>query len=305
MPQTQAFQNTQRTYEELIASFKTNAIATIATSIKEQTAPFLRDKEVEQMPRAYNAATGMPISGLNALMLDIKKAQMKYEENAWINLTQAKIYGASDEDIAKTQENWQNNSVKIHYIQTKEKVPTFSNKPLLDENGNQRLLKDGSPAFEFARNENNQVIYETKEITPILREERLYNIASFPSIDRNKLKELNREVERKHIYRHLKQAADKNTNNTTTNGIKGVILEDIAQSLHPTTREQIETYFKAQNYGKAYNVPTALNERQKEQVNTMINDSIKKLKKAKALDNVYKYLQGQNSDVSDFKFKSL
>jgi len=270
METNQTFQKAERSYEEMIEGIKNNAIISIATSIKNQNAPFLKHQNVEDLQRAYNANTGASYSGINSLLLDIKKAEMGYETNQWVNTAQAKMLGATEEEINAAKSKWQENSLKIHYIQTKEKVPVFSDKPLLDQDGNQRTLKDGSPAFEYARDENGKVLYETRDIEPVLKEERLYNIANFPSIKKERIKDLNPEIERMHIYQHSKKENAKKS--------MGVILQDIADKLHSITREQIETYFKAQNFKKDYDVPQALNERQKEQQATKQNTQTKKPK---------------------------
>lgn len=318
MEENQTFQKAERSYEEMIESIKQNAVATIGQSIigkvlKDENnqpiknengkvkrgpsfAPFLRHQEAENLSRAYNANTGASYSGINSLLLDIKKAEMGYETNQWVNTLQAQMLGATKEEIEAAKSKWQENSVKIHYIQTKERVPLYSDKPLLDKKTNQpRYLKDGSPAFEYAyemvqkkdkdgnlvfkENEKGEKepemvkkqLFETKEIAPVLKEERLYNIANFPSIKQERIKALNPEIERMHIYQHSKKENAKKS--------IGVILEDIADKLHPVTREQIENYFKAQNFKKDYDVPQALNERQKEQVNIMVNEAIEKKNK--------------------------
>lgn len=300
MEATQNVEAPKKSYQDMIDAIKENAVATIGQSIAgkilrdennqpikdengkvqrgESFAPFLKHQEAKDMQRAYNAMTGASYSGINSLLLDIKKAEMGYETNQWVNALQAQMLGASKEEIEAAKSKWQENSVKIHYIQTKERIPVYSDRPLLDQDGNQRTLKDGSPAFEYARDENDKIKYETKDITPVLKEERLYNIANFPSIKKERIKDLNPEIERMHIYQHSKKENAKKS--------MGVILEDIADKLHPVTREQIEIYFKAQNFKKDYDVPQALNERQnerqKEQINTIVSKAVEESKKAQA-----------------------
>lgn len=254
-------------YEELIEQIKTNAVISIAASIKSQKAPFLRHQNANDMSRAYNGATGMPFNGINSLLLDIKKAEMGYKNNQWITLQQAKMLGANEQEINAAKENWQKNAVSIHFVQKKEAVPVYSNEPLLDKEGNQVVKKNGEPAFKFATDEKGNVLYETKDIEPTLKRELLYNIENFPSIDRSRIKELNVEKEQKHIYRHLKEQQA---------GVKSVILEDIAEKLTPVTKEQIETYFKAQNYKQDYSVPKSLNQKQKEQIEQIVTQTIQK-----------------------------
>ena len=228
-------------YEELIEQIKTNAVVSIAASIKSQKAPFLRHQNASDMSRAYNAATGMPFNGINSLLLDIKTAEMGYTSNQWVSLTQANMLGAAPQEIEAAKTNWQKNAVSTHFIQKKEVKPIYSNEPLLDKEGNQVVKKNGEPAFKFATDEKGNVLYETKDIEPTLKRELLYNIENFPSIDRSRIKELNVQKEYKHIYKHSKEQQA---------GVKSVILEDIAEKLTPVTKEQIETYFKAQTLNK-------------------------------------------------------
>lgn len=254
-------------YEELIEQIKTNAVISIATSIKSQKAPFLRHQNASDMSRAYNAATGMPFNGINSLLLDIKKAEMGYKSNQWVSLTQANMLGAAPQEIDNAKGNWQKNAVSTHFIQKKEVLPIYSTEPLLDKEGNQIIKKNGEPAFKFATDEKGNVLYETKDIEPTLKRELLYNIENFPSIDRSHIKELNVQKEYKHIYKHSREQEA---------GVKSVILEDIAERLTPITKEQIETYFKAQNYKQDYSVPKSLNQKQKEQVEQIATQIIKK-----------------------------
>ena len=59
----------------------TNVVATIASSIKNQHAPFMRDIKAQNFERAFNPTNGNSWEGLNSLMLDIKKAEKKYPSN--------------------------------------------------------------------------------------------------------------------------------------------------------------------------------------------------------------------------------
>lgn len=198
-----------KTYQELIEEIKTDALISIAMGIKNQTAPFLRHQEPENMARAYNGGTGASYSGINSLLLDLKKAEKGYKENIWINAIQAQRLGADEKEINNAKGNWKEDSVKIHYIQKYKTEPIVTDKPLYDENGNQKLLKDGSPAYEFAKDEYGNIKTETIKLEqPILRVDRLYNIENFPSIDRSKIKDLNPELEQRHIYRATQDKKD-------------------------------------------------------------------------------------------------
>ncbi|STP11738.1 Uncharacterised protein [Helicobacter cinaedi] len=63
------------TYEQVRESITTNVVATIASSIKNQHAPFMRDIKAQNFERAFNPTNGNSWEGLNSLMLDIKKAE--------------------------------------------------------------------------------------------------------------------------------------------------------------------------------------------------------------------------------------
>ena len=101
-------------YEELIEQIKTNAVVSIAASIKSQKAPFLRHQNASDMSRAYNAATGMPFNGINSLLLDIKKAEMGYTSNQWVSLTQANMLGAAPQEIEAAKQIGK----KMQYLHT-------------------------------------------------------------------------------------------------------------------------------------------------------------------------------------------
>ena len=77
------------TYEQVRESITTNVVATIASSIKNQHAPFMRDIKAQNFERAFNPTNGNSWEGLNSLMLDIKKAEKKYPSNEWITIKDA------------------------------------------------------------------------------------------------------------------------------------------------------------------------------------------------------------------------
>lgn len=187
---------------------KENVVASIFSNIKNQKneqgqrvykTPFLRFTKAEDMQRAYNASNGNSFEGLNSLLLDLKKAERGYETNQWLTITGAKALGASQEDInalIKT-DSWKSRAVKVHFLQTKERVPVFKKDangemiPLRDKNGLQKVGKYGNALFEIEKDHNNRWIYETKNLPhPVLITENYFNVAEFPSIKREKFKEI-------------------------------------------------------------------------------------------------------------------
>ncbi|RAX55483.1 ArdC-like ssDNA-binding domain-containing protein [Helicobacter sp. 10-6591] len=287
------------TYEEIRESIKKNAIFSIAQTIAGQVngdykVPFMHDQKAQDMSRAYNPSTGSSYEGLNSLLLDIKKAESKYPTNQWLSLKEMEILKADPQDIKNIKQNWREKAVKISYLQKKIVVPLHKldengqKVPLLDEKGNQRIGKNNEPLFEYELvsqidKKTNQpkinpktnepfmnIKTETRELeTPIYRTELLYNVAECPSLDKSKFKELDKSREYKHI---LKNAKDYEAN------VKKIVFEDIAKELKPTTREQIEEYFKAQNQGKDFIVPRGLNEVQKEQVQKIATNIVNNTK---------------------------
>ncbi|BAM33240.1 DUF1738 domain-containing protein [Helicobacter cinaedi] len=305
-------------YEQQREAIATNAVATIAKSIKEQYAPFFKHHSADSFQRAYNPSTGNSFEGLNSLMLDIKQAEKKYPSNEWISLNDAKFLGAKLEEINAIKENWQDKAVKIQYIQKNEYVNVLKKDeqgnpiPLLDKDNNQRIGKNGEPLYQFEmvtqkdakgnaviNPKTNEPYLKIKtELVPLkepkLQTELMYNIAEFPSLAQklnqvkevwnkmangeqvngnnitgfNKFKELDKEKEFSHIYKNLKNYEAK---------VSKVILQDIESRLNPVTAEQIQQYFKAQNLKVDYQVPKGLNERQKQEVQNLIDNGAIKL----------------------------
>ena len=284
-------------YEQQREAIATNAVATIAKSIKEQYAPFFKHHSADSFQRAYNPSTGNSFEGLNSLMLDIKQAEKKYPSNEWISLSDAKFLGAKFEEINAIKENWQDKAVKIQYIQKNEYVNVLKKDeqgkpiPLFDKDNNQRIGKNGEPLYQFemiTQKTNEPYLKIKTELVPLkepkLQAELMYNIAEFPSLAQklslvkevwnkmanseqvngnniagfNKFKELDKNKEFSHIYKNLQNYE--------------VILQDIESRLNPVTAEQIQQYFKAQNLKVDCQVPKGLNERQKQEVQKLIDN---------------------------------
>lgn len=301
------------TYEQVRESITTNVVATIASSIKNQHAPFMRDIKAQNFERAFNPTNGNSWEGLNSLMLDIKKAEKKYPSNEWITIKDASFLGAPAAEIEAIKNAWQDKVVKVQYIAKKELVNVHKKDvdgnliPLKDSQGNQRIGKDNKPLYEFemipqlnAKGEpvinpkTNQPYMEIKKefrelAQPVLKTDLVYNIAEFPTLAKelekikeiraeletgkkvdtkevrnfNKYKPLNKATEYKHILMNAKDyQAD----------CKKIVLQDIKKQLTPTTAEQLTHYFNAQNFNKDYQVPKGLNERQKQEVQKLIDN---------------------------------
>ena len=267
----------------------------ILRAIKNQNAPFFHNKKAEDMPRAYNVSNGMPYKGLNSLLLDIKKEEFSYENNQWISLDEAKTLGASADELQNFKDNWRENyankAVKIHYPQTTETKYVFKrdengNKiPKVDDKGNIKYLKDKETGKYVIKDDEKVVLYEVemkkvitkngKEIDvkvtekvplpePKFRTELLYNVDEFKTIDRSKFKELNQNLVKAHILRHI-------ANNDKDSVLK-VMISDL--KLNPETMDAIQSYMNAQSRGFDYEVPKGLNQKQKEQVEKIVKDGI-------------------------------
>lgn len=331
-------------YEQQREAIATNAVVSIAKSIKDQYAPFFKHHNANEFQRAYDPSTGNSFEGINSLLLDIKKAEKKYPTNEWVSLNNAKFLGAKDEELNAIKENWQDKAVKIQYIQKNEYVNVLKKDengnpvPYLDKNGNQKIGKNGDPLYQFEmipqkdakgntliNPKTNEPYMKIKtELVPLkearLQTEMMYNIAEFPSLEQkltqvkevwnkmangeqvngsnisgfNKFKELDKNKEYSHIYKNLK--------NYESN-VSKVILEDIASRLNPVTAEQIQEYFKAQNLKIDYKVPQGLNEKQKQEIQKLIDNGAIKTE-TKAQENTKENKQESKTQEKESKPKS-
>ncbi|SQC36304.1 helicase, Snf2 family [Helicobacter fennelliae] len=211
------------THEERKESFNNYAKYNIIQAIKSQNAPWLKSKSAQeiQKDRPFNAQTGRPYEGLNAILLESKQKEMGYENGSWISAKQANFLGAKlTADQLKTMEG-----VKISYIKTKEAKQVFDKQgkpkttPQLDSKGKPRINpKTKEPYYNF--------VYDIKELPqPILETTTLYHTSQIPSLEKSKLKELDLS---------LNQPKEISTK----------FLENVGLTEH--TRKQIGNYLTAQ-----------------------------------------------------------
>lgn len=256
------------TNEQFKAKFeeiKNNAIAEIVSAIKRKDAPFLHDVKKESIQRAYNASTGLAYEGINSLLIDIKQAEHQYPTNQWLSLDEAQKLGVQEDELAHIRQNWKEEyaekCIKVHYLQKTKFEPVYKldeqgqKIPLLDDEGNQRIGKNGKPLFEYdgevkTNPKTGKTYFEAKMQkvmleNPILHTDLLYNVAEFKSLDKEKIRPLNEEMVKKHLLINLK--AQENGQDRTR-----VFFENLKDQLYPNTIAQIEHYLKAQSFEKDY-----------------------------------------------------
>ena len=211
------------THEERKESFNNYAKYNIIQAIKSKSAPWLEAKNAKELQhtRPFNAQTGRPYEGLNAILLESKQKELGYENGSWITAKQANFLGAklTGEQLKQMQ------GVKISYIKTKEATKVLDKKgnpktkPQVDKNGNTKINpKTNKPYYDF--------VYDIKELpAPILETTTLYHTSQIPSLDKSRLKELDLS---------LNEPKD-----ITTNYLKGIGLTE-------HTQKQISNYLQAQ-----------------------------------------------------------
>lgn len=184
MSATQKWEN--YTHEERRESFNNYAKYNIVRAIKNKSAPWLEAKSalMLQKTRPFNAQTGKPYEGLNAILLESKQNEMGYTNGSWITAKQANFLGAK----LTGEQLKQMDGVKISYIKTKEAKKVLDKKgkpktePQLDKEGNPKINpQTNKPYYKF--------VYDIKELpTPILETTTLYHTSQIPSLDKSKIK---------------------------------------------------------------------------------------------------------------------
>ncbi|AFI04134.1 ArdC-like ssDNA-binding domain-containing protein [Helicobacter cetorum] len=251
--------------EQQKEAFIDNLVIEIASAIKGKYAPFNQNQKAK--PHAHNALNGVAFNGLNDLILDIKQAQGNYQSSAWISLADAKKLGADERELDFIFNNKSIPRAKIPVVKTKEEIPVFAldnqgNRiPYLDYQGNQRVDSNGNPMFQFELEpildkkgnlainpQTNEPYYKIKtqtiDIEPVLEFKYLYNVEVFQSLDRNKIKPLNPNYDKRAML------FDKENN------IKSPIFQDLQNKLYEGISQKIKDYIVAKNNGKNYVVPT-------------------------------------------------
>ena len=258
----------------------------IVQSISKDRAPFLEQRDFSEQERAFNPTNGIAYNNLNSLILDIKQKEGNYQSNQWISLQDAKFLGADQKEIDQIYSNAYRKDnpqgiprAQISYIKESElryvkKCDKNGNPiPLLDENGNQRVSsKSGELLFEYEmvpqKNQNGEIRYkengepfmdfkkERVKIDPVLVVESLFNIDEFKTIDKNKLKPINKDTIFRHITKH-KDGFDHSKSN--------LILEDLRGIVYPETLKTIANYLYTQNALGKFEPSIANNEAKKQQ----------------------------------------
>lgn len=268
MPNTEM---TLEQFQEKKAEIKAGIISEIATSIKYGYAPFLKDRSAfdnQKANRPYNASNGLAYEGMNSLLADIKKEKFGYPTNQWLTIYDAQRMGISQDALDKItdKEVWKkefaDKALQTHYIQRNERsyVPKLDEKgntiPLLDENGQQRIGKNGKPLIEYELDEKGFFKTQSKELdTPRLKTELVYNIEEFKKLDPNfenltfkngksKILDINEAQVNRHIL-----------SNTQKEEYTRVFFSDLENTLLPNTAKNIKEYFNAQNYERGYKAP--------------------------------------------------
>ncbi|AFI06510.1 ArdC-like ssDNA-binding domain-containing protein [Helicobacter cetorum] len=251
--------------EQQKEAFIDNLVIEIASAIKGGYAPFSQNQQAKS--HAHNALNGVAFNGLNDLILDIKQAQGNYSSSAWISLSDAKKLGADERELDFIFNDKSIPRAKIPIVKTKEEIPVFAldnqgNRiPYLDYQGNQRMDSNGNPMFQFELEpildkkgnlainpQTNEPYYKIKtqtiDIEPVLEFKYLYNVDVFQSLDRNKIKPLNPNYDKRAML------FDKE------NKIKSPIFQDLQSKLYEGVSQKIKDYIVAKNNGKNYVVPT-------------------------------------------------
>lgn len=281
----------------------------IAESIKNGYAPFTQ--EVQNLSKPYNGSNGLPYTNLNSLMLDIKKKQYGYEDNIWISLNDARFLKASEEEIKSIFNNKEIPKAQVSYIKTFKiefvyQLDKDGNKiPMLDQNGNQLMNKNGKPLFKIAtepqldkdgipklnsKTGEPYFRYVSKKIPidPTLETTFLYNIKEFKTIDRSRIKPLNQEQEYKNFIHHSKDFDSSNS---------FLIFQDIEKNLRDHTAGQIISYLKAQNNNTSYVPPVSLNETQKIQAQRSAEAVVEKILEERGLLKTEEKKEQKNKDT--------
>lgn len=113
----------------------------IIEDIKNGISPILKAAPKEKLKVHFNGFNGLPINGLNMILLEAAKNKYDYGSDIWLNAYQAILM-----NVGFTKENLkQLNGVKIQNVRTLDYEHVYE----LDENGNKIQLKDkfNNPRF--------------------------------------------------------------------------------------------------------------------------------------------------------------
>ncbi|EMG4090038.1 ArdC family protein [Campylobacter jejuni] len=189
----------ERSNEEKKASINEYSKAIIAKAIKEKATFWGKDmykKDIDNsMP--YNASKGIAYTGQTSALLRAVSELNGYEKPSFLTMKQANFLGGTlkkqlDENgkpvLTKSGKEAYEQGVKIALLKTESYVPKLDEngqtmtRAIKDQNGNQKIGKDGKPMFEIVT----EKIYHK---TPILETVTLYHTSQFDNLKMDKLKE--------------------------------------------------------------------------------------------------------------------
>ncbi|MBX1602693.1 DUF1738 domain-containing protein [Campylobacter jejuni] len=189
----------ERSNEEKKASINEYSKAIIAKAIKEKATFWGKDMSKKDIDNSmpYNASKGIAYTGQTSVLLRAVSELNGYEKPSFLTMKQANFLGGTlkkqlDENgkpvLTKSGKEAYEQGVKIALLKTESYVPKLDEngqtmtRAIKDQNGNQKIGKDGKPMFEIVT----EKIYHK---TPILETVTLYHTSQFDNLKMDKLKE--------------------------------------------------------------------------------------------------------------------
>ncbi|MGI7353017.1 ArdC-like ssDNA-binding domain-containing protein [Campylobacter coli] len=189
----------ERSNEEKKASINEYSKAIIAKAIKEKATFWGKDMSKQDIDNSmpYNASKGIAYTGLTSALLRAVSELNGYEKPSFLTMKQANFLGGTlkkqvDEKgkpiLTKNGKEAYEQGVKIALLKTESYIPKVDEngqvmtRAIKDQNGNQKIGKDGKPMFETVT----EKIYHK---TPILETVTLYHTSQFENLKMDKLKE--------------------------------------------------------------------------------------------------------------------
>ncbi|EAI8716058.1 DUF1738 domain-containing protein [Campylobacter jejuni] len=189
----------ERSNEEKKASINEYSKAIIAKAIKEKATFWGKDMSKKDIDNSmpYNASKGIAYTGQTSALLRAVSELNGYEKPSFLTMKQANFLGGTlkkqlDENgkpvLTKSGKEAYEQGVKIALLKTESYIPKLDEngqtmtRAIKDQNGNQKIGKDGKPMFEIVT----EKIYHK---TPILETVTLYHTSQFDNLKMDKLKE--------------------------------------------------------------------------------------------------------------------
>ncbi|EAH9932360.1 DUF1738 domain-containing protein [Campylobacter jejuni] len=189
----------ERSNEEKKASINEYSKAIIAKAIKEKATFWGKEMSKKDIDNSmpYNASKGIAYTGQTSALLRAVSELNGYEKPSFLTMKQANFLGGTlkkqlDENgkpvLTKSGKEAYEQGVKIALLKTESYVPKLDEngqtmtRAIKDQNGNQKIGKDGKPMFEIVT----EKIYHK---TPILETVTLYHTSQFDNLKMDKLKE--------------------------------------------------------------------------------------------------------------------